>query len=216
MKKFIKVVLTGSALLFAGVASAIPTTAICEDDPNIITNPQQPWDGKVRDSSIDALGDTTLNISNCGPHLGGDNDLTRLLGGYGEDLYSATNLDGWQLLDKTESGGDSSGLQDGAISITFDGGNWSSTSGTFSFDSTVNYDDYLILMKFDGVYSTFLSDTEATNWLWDTDVDSDNFFALSHLTVFVRNPSEVPEPALVGLLAIGLLGMVVARRKATV
>ncbi len=191
-----------AVLLFAGNASAVPVTYTCTDTAGTGSG------GANASSSITTAGATeaaSVSTSNCGPWLGNDsNALTAAAGGYGFDLFDSVSApDGWLELDKADGG-------DGTL-IT--GTGWGGTSGTFSF-ADAGYDDYLIALKFDGVYSTFLSDSWADNWSWNTDPDGDNKFAISHLTVYVRNPSqEVPEPAIVGLLSIGLLGMVVTRRR---
>jgi hypothetical protein len=201
--KFKSLILVSGMLLFAGNASA--TLIECLD----ATNPDGSGSGSggaVASSSITTAGATagaTVSNSNCGPWPGNDNtDLTAAAGGYGFNLFSAADLDGWVFLDKAE----------GADSSLITGTNWGTTAGTFSF-ADASYDDYLIVLKFDGVYSTFLSDSWADGWGWNTDVDGGGEFAISHLSVYVRNPSQVPEPAIVGLLSIGLLGMVVARRR---
>ena len=184
-----------AVLLFAGNASA--TVILCDDtsSPGIANG------GKEADSSITTAGTNagaTVSNSNCGPFLGNEGNLTASLGGYG--------FSDWSLLGKDEE----PLLQVPGLNLTMTG--VGTTSGEFSFDD-VGYDSYLILLKFDGVYSTFLSDSNATEWLWNTDVDGDGGFDISHLTVFGRTPSNVPEPAIIGLLSIGLLGMIVTRRR---
>mgnify|MGYP001826221551 CR=1 FL=1 len=172
-----------------------------------------------------------MDNSNCGPHPGNTtSDLTAELGGYGYNLFDGvTDPDGWMLLDKYEQieqadGAKIWGSLNNKITVEDADGNSiagssdadaAGTSGFFSF-ADAGYDSYLIGLKFDGVYSTFLSDMWADDWGWDTDYDDDGKFGLSNLTVFVRNPTSVPEPGIVALLAIGLIGMVAVRRKKTV
>lgn len=49
-----------------------------------------------------------------------------------------------------------------------------------------------------------------------TDMNVGNDTTISHLTVFSNGGANVPEPSIVALLGIGLLGMVVARRRTKV
>ena len=197
--KFKSLILTSAMLLFTSNASALVID--CIDTSNTGSG------GANASSSITTAGVTagaTVSNSNCGPWLGNDsNDLTATAGGYGFNLFdSVTDPNGWIELDKA----------DGADGSLITGTGWGTSSGTFSF-ADQGYSSYLIALKFDGVYSTFLSDSWADGWGWDTDPDGDNKFDISHLTVYVKDPSSVPEPGMVGLLAIGLLGVVVARRK---
>jgi hypothetical protein len=195
--RFKSLILVSGMLLFTGNASAVPITYNCTDTATT----------KNASSSITTAGATegaSVSTSNCGPWPGnGNNDLNATAGGYGFNLFdSVTDPDGWVYLDKA----------DGADSTLITGTGWGTTSGTFSF-ADAGYDDYLIVLKFSNLFSTFLSDSWADDWGWNTDIDGDGKFDISHLTVYVRNPSQVPEPAIVGLLSIGLLGMVVARRR---
>ena len=187
--KFKSLILMSGLLLFAGNASA--TLIMCNDT----SSPAIASSGKNATSSITTAGTTagaTVNATNvCGPYAGNDSKAAD---------WIAAGYSDWYQLDKANGA-------DGAL-IT--GTNWGTTLGTFSF-ADAGYSDYLIVLKFDGVYSSFLSDSWADGWGWNTDTDNGGQFDISHLTVYARNP--VPEPAIVGLLSIGLLGMVVARRR---
>jgi hypothetical protein len=178
--------------------------------------------GKNASSSIE-YWTGNVSASNCGPFVGNDsNDLTAALGGYGYDLSANSGADGgWVELDKLdvlthiEIINDKpvevfDGVQGGGI-IT--GTGWGGTSGTFTFGANAGYSNYLIALKFDGVYATYLSNVGATNWGWNTDVDSDGGFALSHLSVYARYPTTVPEPDSIALIGLGLIGMGASARR---
>jgi len=183
-------------LLFGFSLTGYASEAVCIDSLNITSI------NKTASSSITYDNLSSVSASKCGPYLGNDsNSLTSALGGYG---YSD-----WVQLDKydvdTSTGG-------GIIT----GSGWGGTSGMFSFSELLNYTgDYLIALKFGNVYSTFLSDSAANNWGWNTDYDGDNKYALSHLTVYTRGGTSVPEASTIVLFGFGLLGLLVARRRST-
>ena len=201
--KFKSLILISGVLLFAANTSTAAVTNSCTDTANSGSG------GGNASSSITTAGVTegaSVSASNCGTWSRNDSKvLTAAAGGYGFNLFSTADPDGWVALDKYD-------VDAGVSGTLITGTGWGGSSGTFSF-ADAGYDDYLIVLKFDGVYTTFLSNSWADNWEWNTDPDGDNKFDLSNLTVYVKNPSQVPEPAIVGLLAIGLLGMVVARRR---
>ena len=102
------------------------------------------------------------------------------------------------------------------------------TSGTWSFTNLAAYDSYVIVLKDgatapDGVnWSAYLLDSSLFNstagstwsgdWTYGIGLTSIAPAELSHLSVYGKL-SSVPEPGMVALLAIGLLGMVAARRR---
>ena len=102
------------------------------------------------------------------------------------------------------------------------------TSGGWSFINSALYDSYVIVLKDgatapDGVnWSAYLLDsskfdltagsTWSGDWIYGIGLNSTNLAELSHLSVYGKL-SSVPEPGMVALLGIGVLGMVVARRK---
>ena len=171
----------------AGVATCVDTLDI-SSSPNKI---------KTASSSIIYTDPASVDVSQCGPYLGNTtNDLTADLGGYG---YSD-----WVVLDKYDVD-----TASGNGSIT--GTGWGGTNGTFSFAALNNYSgDYLIALKFGSVYSTFLSDSVARDWGWNTDVDGDKKYALSNLTVLTRS---IPEASAILLFGFGLLGLLVLKRR---
>lgn len=186
-------VIASAALLFVGGANA--GEFVCVDDGSAIL------DGKIRSSSITTDG-ATLDISECGPWVGNDpKDFPATLYGDGWNGGQNPDPDGWVELDKA----------DGGNGTLITGTGWGTTSGTFSLNND-QYHDYLIVLKFDGVFSAFLSDTGVfTDWGWNTDVDGDNKFAISHLAVYVRGDT-VPAPGPLVVMAIGLVGMLGLRR----
>ena len=98
------------------------------------------------------------------------------------------------------------------------------TFGTWSFTNVAAYDSYVIVLKDggtapDGVkWSSYLLDsslfagsTWTGDWVYGLGLNL-NPAELSYLAVYGKL-SSVPEPGMVGLLAIGVLGMLVARRR---
>ncbi len=145
-----------------------------------------------RSSSIDTNGSSASVLnSDCGYWSGNDPDF--------QSMYGSDPSD-WAVLDKADG-------SDGSL-IT--GTNWGTSEGTFSLDDN-RYEDYLIVLKFGPGFSAFLSDTGVINdWGWNTDPDGDGKHNLSHLSVYTRKPltnSDVPAPASLAVMAIGLLGM---------
>jgi len=176
--------------VFPVTASAGVTT--CYDTLNISSTGTTI---KTATSSITYDDAATVDSSQCDPYLGNtSNDLTDVLGGYG---YSD-----WVQLDKYD-------VDDATGNGIITGTGWGGVSGTFSFSALAGYSgSYLIALKFGDVYSTFLSDSAATDWGWNTDVDGDSKYALSNISVYT-----IPEASTIGLFGLGLLGLLVLRRR---
>ena len=124
-------------------------------------------------------------------------------------------LDTWAFLDKTDD------LIDGGIGLT--GGLPDTTSGTFSFDSTLwdSYSDIIVILKDGGTgpdnqgpsWSAYLltQDTYEGFWVYGSGSNG-NLKQLSHLAVY---GSPVPVPAALWLFGSGLIALVgFVRRKA--
>lgn len=95
--------------------------------------------------------------------------------------------------------------------------------GTWSFTNVAAYDSYIIVLK-DGVlvdgikWSAYLLDSSlfdptGSTWAGDWIFGGEPLKDISHLSVYGKYTGSVPEPGMVGLLAIGLLGVIVARRR---
>ena len=87
------------------------------------------------------------------------------------------------------------------------------TIGTWLFDQTkFAPSEFLIVLKAANKYGVWLfTGADAASFSGDWFVAWGN--NLSHLAIYATDGATVPEPGMVGLLAIGLIGVAVARRK---
>ena len=87
------------------------------------------------------------------------------------------------------------------------------TTGSWAFD-TAKFapSEFLIVLKAANKYGVWLfTGADAASFSGDWFVAWGN--DLSHLAIYATDGVTVPEPGMVGLLAIGLIGVAVARRK---
>ena len=101
-----------------------------------------------------------------------------------------------------------------------------STSGSFSYSGT--YSHYLIVLKYDGVFSAFkiTSDGGSISFDWSTDCDNDDGsiasidlctgdgkFGNSHISIYGVDAPLVPAPTTLLLFGAALAGFGISRRR---
>jgi hypothetical protein len=194
--------LTALALLASvGLVAAPMTASAALTEYECLDTADSGSGGANASSSISA--NTTIGISDCGPY-GGNNSEAAVAGLYGED---------WNLLDNWDvpEDGSSSPSSENGVFTAFTG--QGTSSGTFSF-SDVGSSAYLIVLKFDGVFSGFLTNVAANGWGWNTDTDEDEKFDNSHISLYGTGESTtVPTPLPLALIGIGLVGLFAAARR---
>ena len=91
------------------------------------------------------------------------------------------------------------------------------TANVFAFDMSPNAPDYFLVKN--STYVALYSNNLDLNWgVFDASALGSEFnlpgdYTISHVTLFGEGGNGVPEPGVLGLLGIGLLGIIVGRRR---
>ena len=151
-----------------------------------------------QDTSLNYMSIDSTQVATCVDagvgNIGGGNDAF-LNGGASSGYYLLANeIGGWtQDLNTSTGTWDVSGIS-GIDAIGFKFGTGNQPDEWFIFD--------------------LLAGVTAGDWAFiNTFAKGDG---LSHMVAYTKDPNNVPEPGMIALLAIGLLGMVVSRRRTKV
>lgn len=180
----------GIALALTLGVTAVQANTITSNDPDCVGNPVG------RTFSV-----TAVTVVKCLAKGVGN------LSGNGDDI----NQLGYITLDKSDGGGDLlDGVLTGSPSLT------SGLSGSFNIAASVyaTYTDIVIAFKsgqgqYDPDWAAFLLVDNTTSGTWSITGSQ----ALSHATLYGKRRTDVPEPAALSLVAIGLLAAAAARRR---
>lgn len=180
----------GVALALTLGATAAQANTITSNDPDCVGDPVGRTFSVTAVTVVKCLAKGVGNIS-------GSND--------------AINQLGYITLDKSDGGGDLlEGVLTGSPSLT------SGLSGSFNIAASVYaaYTDIVIAFKsgegqFNPDWAAFLLEDDTTSGTWSITGSQE----LSHATLYGKRRTDVPEPAALSLVAIGLLAAAAARRR---
>lgn len=113
----------------------------------------------------------------------------------------------WTSIEKDNIG--EGGEDNGLLQIMID----TASSGQWKYTGTEGYGQLLLVVKFGTQFATFLVDGAIDTW-YDWSIEPPQAGGLSHMELFGRgSPTQVPEPATLALLGMGLLGFGVSRKR---
>ncbi len=200
-------------LLVAGNASATPVTDIVDGAMCNVVDVTATGFG----SATDCLG----LYDNEG--AGGMNDSEGLLNN--ELFYGASSSSPGDEIWGTDGAFDSNdwmllGKDDRSAESFFIDGTSGDPYGTWTVDGSL-YGAFLIAVKQGGELGLWYFDDlmgASDGMIYFDEIFGDGFDdeGWSHISIYGTPSSTIPEPGMIGLLAIGLLGMVVARRRKNV
>jgi len=118
--------------------------------------------------------------------------------------FSLFGMTGWMLSDKNDGP-----EGDGVIEFT-DAPSNGDKSGDWAIDTLAELDNIVITLKAGNGFGAFLLDLTVSDPLSGTWLSGKG---LSHASIYYKGePTKVPEPAIISLFALGLLGLGFARR----
>jgi hypothetical protein len=122
-----------------------------------------------------------------------------------DSSFEMFGMTGWMLSDESEDS--SPGDPISFLTAPENGAN----SGDWVIDTLAGLDDIVITLKAGNGFGAFLLDltvSDPLSGLWTSSK------GLSHASIYYKGtPSKVPEPSIIALFALGLLGLGFARRR---